>query len=112
MANLQIEQDRIIQQLGEGLSRAAEKFVPWFFQQMPETYFRNVDEPTRMEHMRAVLALRASGQEPRVRIRSNDGRRMTYVLPRDYPGLLVDLLMYDFGDDLIRSAKLYCSRDA
>lgn len=112
MANSQIDQDRVIRQLGEGLSRAAEEFVPWFFQQMPETYFHNVDESTRMEHMRAVLALRASGQEPRVRIRSNDGRRVTYVLPRDYPGLLVDLLMYDFSDDLIRSAKLYCSHDA
>lgn len=112
MADVQIDQDEVIRQLGEGLSRAAEEFVPWFFQQMPETYFRNVDEATRMEHMRAVLALRASGQEPRVRIRSNDGRRVTYVLPRDYPGLLVDLLMYDFGDDLIRSAKLYCSHDA
>ncbi len=112
MADVQIDREEVIRQLGDGLSQAAEEFVPWFFQQMPETYFRNVDEATRMEHMRAVLALRASGQEPRVRIRSNDGRRVTYVLPRDYPGLLVDLLMYDFGDDLIRSAKLYCSHDA
>lgn len=105
------ERQQILTQLCNSLTEAAEDFVPWFYRQMPDTYFKNVDEETRLEHMRAVLALRASGHEPRVRIRSADGRRVTFIVPRDYPGLLVDL-MNDFGDDLIRSAKLYCSHDA
>lgn len=92
------------------MTDAAQEFVAWFADQMPESYYRNVDEATHLEHMRAILALRVSGHEPRMRIRSPDGRRITYLLSLDYPGMLVELLR-DFGNDLIRSAKLFVSRD-
>jgi hypothetical protein len=33
--------------------------------------------------MGAILALRAVGQEPRLRIKSADSRRITYILPEE-----------------------------
>ncbi|MFG0330635.1 MAG: NAD-glutamate dehydrogenase domain-containing protein [Phycisphaerales bacterium] len=110
MLKTDIDPATIIDKLGQSVIQAAEDFVPWFLDQMPETYFQNTSEEMRMEHMRAILALRASGQEPMMRIRSADRRRITYLLPRDYPGMLVNL-MKDFGDELIRSAKLYSSKN-
>jgi len=92
------------------LTAVAREIVPWFLEQMPASYFEDVDPQSRLEHMGAILALRAAGQEPRLRIKSADGRRVTYMLPDDAPGTLTRL-MRDFSDGTIRAAKIYSSRD-
>jgi glutamate dehydrogenase len=92
------------------LTAAARDIVPWFLEQMPAAYFEDFDASARLQHMGAILALRAAGQEPRLRIKSADGRRVTYVLPDDAPGTLTRL-MRDFGEGTIRAAKIYSSRD-
>ena len=99
-----------LQELTGLLTAAAGEMVPWFLEQMPESYFEDFDPTSRLEHMGAILALRAVGQEPRLRIKSADGRRITYVLPEDAPGTLT-ALMRDFSEGVIRAAKLYSSRD-
>jgi glutamate dehydrogenase len=91
------------------LGAAAQEIVPWFCDQMPDSYFEDIDQAARLEHMSAILSLRAAGQEPRLRIKSSDGRRITYVLP-DAPGTLTTL-MRDFREGVIRAAKLYTSKD-
>src|SRR3954451_17501896 len=98
--------------LGELTSRlavAGQELVPWFLEQMPDSYFEDTDQASRLQHMGAILALRAAGQEPRLRIKSADGRRITYILP-DAPGTLTTL-MRDFREGAIRAAKLYSSKD-
>lgn len=110
MSKASIDPHQTIRELSGKLSRAAESFVPWFLEQMPDSYFSDIDEASRLEQMGAILALRTSGQEPRLRIRSHQGRRITYVLPEDAPGALFTL-MQDFGDNHIRAAKLYSSKD-
>jgi glutamate dehydrogenase len=91
------------------LGAAAQEIVPWFCDQMPDSYFEDIDHAARLEHLSAILSLRAAGQEPRLRIKSGDGRRITYVLP-DAPGTLTTL-MRDFREGAIRAAKLYTSKD-
>jgi glutamate dehydrogenase len=91
------------------LSAAVQEIVPWFWEQMPDSYFEDIDQAARLEHMSAFLALRAAGQEPRLRIKSSDGRRITYVVP-EAPGSLTTL-MRDFREGAIRAAKLYTSKD-
>src|SRR5882724_8625617 len=104
------EVDAVLQELTGRLTAAARDIVPWFLEQMPASYFEDVDARSRLEHMGAILALRAVGQEPRLRIKSADGRRVTYVLPDDAPGTLTHL-MRDFSEGTIRAAKIYSSRD-
>jgi glutamate dehydrogenase len=99
-----------VEELTARLAAAAREIVPWFLEQMPESYFEDIDATSRLEHMGAILALRAVGQEPRLRIKSADGRRITYILPEDAPGTLT-ALMRDFSEGVIRAAKLYSSRD-
>jgi glutamate dehydrogenase len=96
-------------QLCGALTGAAEALVPWFLEQMPDSYFEDIEPAARLQHMGAILALRAAGQEPRLRIKSEDGRRITYVIP-DAPGTLTTL-MRDFHEGAIRAAKLYSSKD-
>ena len=93
-------------ELTGSLSDAARDLVPWFLEQMPESYFEDLDATTRLEHLGAILALRAVGQEPRLRIKSADGRRITHILPEDAPGTLTRL-MRDFSEGTIRAAKIY-----
>jgi glutamate dehydrogenase len=91
------------------LGAAAEEVVPWFLAQMPDSYFEDIDAASRLEHMAAICALRAAGQEPRLRMKSGDGRHITYVSP-DAPGTLTTL-MRDFREGTVRGAKLYSSKD-
>src|SRR5262245_1502172 len=106
MSSRPVDVKGICAELTGRLATAAEQLVPWFLEQMPASYFEDVDHASRLEHMGAILALRAVGQEPRLRLESNDGRRITYILPEDAPGTLTTL-MRDFGEGAIRAAKLY-----
>jgi glutamate dehydrogenase len=105
-----VDVEGTLAELANKLGAAARELVPWFIEQMPASYFEDTDHASRLEHMGAILALRAAGQEPRLRIKSADGRRITYVLAEDSPGTLTTL-MRGFGEGEIRAAKLYSSRD-
>ncbi len=100
----------VASELKQRLSAAVDEFVPWYLSQMSPAYFEHIDAPTRSAHMALMLALRAAGQEPWLRMRSRDGNRMTYVLPEDHPGMLTTL-MRDFGEATVRAARIYQSRD-
>jgi glutamate dehydrogenase len=110
MSKSSVDARATLEELTGRLTGAARSLVPWFLEQMPEAYFEDVDPTSRLEQLGAILALRAAGQEPRLRIKSADGRRITYVVPEDAPGTLT-ALMRDFSEGVIRAAKLYSSRD-
>ncbi|MEE2907201.1 MAG: hypothetical protein VX527_05135, partial [Planctomycetota bacterium] len=52
----------VIDQITSGLRAQSEQVVPWFLEQMPPTYFQDTDEETRLVHLRAIIAARASGR--------------------------------------------------
>ncbi len=110
MSKSSVDAQTTLEEIAGRLTGVARSLVPWFLEQMPESYFEDVDPTSRLEQLGAILALRAAGQEPRLRIKSADGRRVTYVLPEDAPGTLT-ALMRDFSEGAIRAAKLYSSRD-
>jgi hypothetical protein len=51
-----------VEELTGRLAAAAREIVPWFLEQMPESYFEDIDATSRLEHMGAILALRAVGR--------------------------------------------------
>jgi glutamate dehydrogenase len=101
---------QVLGDLKNSLQVRAEEFVPWFLEQMPPPYFRDVDKKTQQEHMLAALSLITSQGKQRIRVVSHDERNLTYIMGEDRPGMLRELL-HDFGDILIRSAKMYSSKD-
>jgi glutamate dehydrogenase len=101
--------DIVIEEIGSGLKKTVTTVVPWFMEQMPEAYFRDTDHATRLSHLRAIIAARASGLPLRITLRSDDGHAWTFINDKDYPGLLARLVRSLPTDEPLRSAKVHTS---
>lgn len=101
----------LIDGLMEGLRQTTEEVVPWFVEQMPSVYFQDTDFETRLSHIRAIIAARASGQPPKLTLRSEDGLTWTMVRPLDYPGVLAELVHELPMEPMLRAAKIHTAGD-
>jgi len=101
----------VIDQITNGLRSQSEQVVPWFLEQMPPTYFQDTDEETRLVHLRAIIAARASGRPIEMTLRSEDGSQWTSMRPLDYPGVLAELVSELPKDQPLRAAKIHTAHD-
>ncbi len=101
----------VVDSLLESLRRTSDEVVPWFLEQMPPVYFQDTDEATRLSHLRAIVAARASGRPLELTLRSEDGSQWTSMRPLDYPGVLAELAAELPIDLLLRSAKIHTAAD-
>ena len=101
----------LIDELAAGLHATAAAVVPWFLDQMPAAYFQDTDHETRMSHMRAIIAARASGLPLQMTLRSADSHRWTFLNERDEPGLLARLVAQLPADQPLRAAKVHGTAD-
>ena len=99
----------IIDELTGKLRTTAREVVPWFLGGMPRRYFEDTDPATRLQHLAAILALRASAMPIRLTLENADGSEWTFIQDRDYPGLLAELLDQLPSDRPLASAKLHTS---
>jgi len=102
---------QLIGELTSSLRETAEEVVPWFIEQMPPMYFQDTDHKARLTHLRAILAAKASGQPPKLTLRSEDGRQWTMIRPLDYPGVLADVVHELPTDMPLRAAKIHTAAD-
>ena len=103
--------EEVIDQITGGLRAQSEQVVPWFLEQMPPTYFQDTDEETRLIHLRAIIAARASGRPIEMTLRSEDGSQWTSMRPLDYPGVLAELVAELPTDQPLRAAKIHTAHD-
>ncbi len=103
--------DEVVEHLLEGLRSTSDEVVPWFLEQMPPVYFQDTDEATRLSHLRAIVAARASGRPLELTLRSEDGSQWTSMRPLDYPGVLAELVAELPHDQPLRSAKIHTAAD-
>lgn len=101
----------LIEELVEGLRRTAEDTVPWFLEKMPPMYFQDTDHASRLSHLRAIIAARASGRPLELMLRSEDGSEWTFMRPLDYPGVLAELVRELPNDRPLRKAKIHTATD-
>ena len=101
----------VVDQVVESLRATSEEVVPWFLEQMPRVYFQDTDEETRLVHLRAIIAARASGRPVEMTLRSEDGTEWTSMRPLDYPGVLTELVAELPKDSPLRAAKIHTARD-
>lgn len=99
--------DELKHDLLDGLSSTTEQIVPWFVKEMPKAYFLDTDHETRLTHLRAIVAGRASGQPLSIRLSSPDAHSYTFITERDRPGLLAQLVRTLPEDIPLRSAKVH-----
>jgi len=102
----------VIDQVVDSLRATSEEVVPWFLEQMPNVYFQDTDEETRLVHLRAIIAARASGRPVELTLRSEDGSEWTSMRPLDYPGVLAELVAELPRDQPLRAATIHTARDS
>ena len=102
----------IIHQLTKQQTATIESVVPWFLNNMPGAYFRQVGEETRLDHLRAIAAIHDANMEMHMNLKTAlpDGRRVfTYIRPSSKKGKLLSL-MSELPWDHNRSEYLPLSR--
>ncbi|MDP6601408.1 MAG: NAD-glutamate dehydrogenase [Phycisphaerales bacterium] len=92
------------------LRATAEELVPWFLEQMPLMYFQDTDRDTQLAHLRSIIAAKASGRPIELTQRSEDGSEWTFMRPRDYPGILAEV-MAELPLGTLRAAKIHTADD-
>ncbi|MDP7028826.1 MAG: NAD-glutamate dehydrogenase [Phycisphaerales bacterium] len=95
----------------DSLRVTSEEVVPWFLEQMPGVYFQDTDEETRLVHLRAIIAARASGRPVELTLRSEDANEWTSMRPLDYPGVLAELVAELPKDQPLRAATIHTAHD-
>ena len=103
--------ESLVDELTLSLRDTAEDVVPWFLEQMPQMYFQDTDPATRLSHLRAITAAKASGRPIELTLRSEDGSEWTAMRPLDYPGVLAEIVSELPHDRHLRAAKIHTAND-
>jgi glutamate dehydrogenase len=90
---------------------AAEKIVPEFLTRMPAAYYHDMDDEVRLSHLKAIIALEASGQPQEVVLRNAQGTRYTCINAHSYPGQLHELVRRLPNVLPLCSAQVYTATD-
>jgi len=101
----------VIDKVTGSLRSTAEEIVPWFLEQMPLMYFQDTDEQTQLAHLRAIIAVRASGLPIELTLRNEDNTQWTCMRPLDYPGVLADIMAGLPWNQTLRTAKIHTAGD-
>ncbi|MDP7008682.1 MAG: NAD-glutamate dehydrogenase [Phycisphaerales bacterium] len=101
----------VIDQVTNTLRETAEGVVPWFLDQMPLMYFQDTSEADQLAHLRAMIAAKASGRPIELTLRSEDSSQWTMIRPRDYPGVLAEIMEELPWDQTLRTAKIHTATD-
>ena len=101
----------LVDALAAEFRSTAESVVPWFVSQMPAVYFQDTSPAEQREHLRALIAARASGRSPDMNFRSADGRSVTAIRTESRSGVLAEILASLPTDASLRAAKIHTSVD-
>lgn len=85
----------MIHELTQQQTRSIERVVPWFLATMPAPYFRQVPESFRLDHIKAISAIKDANTDMHMNLRTHlpDGRVvLTFIRPGTMPGLLLSMI--------------------
>ncbi|MCB0166823.1 MAG: NAD-glutamate dehydrogenase [Anaerolineae bacterium] len=88
-----------------------EQVTPHFYQTMPEAYFNDIDEESQRNHLKAIIAIEATGLPLELILRSENGLQYTFINDENYPGQLSRLVKQITHDLPLSSAKVYTASD-
>jgi len=78
-----VTQTAMIHELTQQQTRSIEKVVPWFLATMPAPYFRQVPESFRLDHIKAISAIKDANMDMHMNLKTHlpDGRQVrTYIM--------------------------------
>jgi hypothetical protein len=62
-------------------NESVHEVVPWFFDNMPASYFKAVEKDARLSHLRAITAVKVSGMAPDLTIKDAETKTFTFIRP-------------------------------
>jgi len=106
----------MIHELKEDQESTINKTVPWFLDNMPPAYFRQVGYSTRLDHVKAITSLRGADMEMSLSMKSvtaDDRRVVTFISPSNQPGLILSQLasLPSYSDRSLSRVQIYTSND-
>jgi len=90
--NTLLRNSAITYELEKAQRASAESIVPWFFDNMPRSYFRHVDAEDINKHLRAMSALQVAGVGTMPSLTLSGDNEVTYIRSDDRTGLLRSFL--------------------
>ena len=78
---------------------------------LPQEYFEQLRETERLEHFKALVALKVCDVDQEIMLRQQDGSRVTIISTQNYPGQLARM-MHELPDEFpLIGAKIFTSAD-
>ncbi|KAL7566432.1 hypothetical protein ACA910_000913 [Epithemia clementina (nom. ined.)] len=90
-----VTQKALIYELTQQQTKTIETVVPWFLENMPPSYFDQIPEPFRMDHIKAIAAIKDANMDLYLNLKSHmpDGREVfTFIRPGTKPGTLLSMI--------------------
>ncbi len=90
-----VTQNAMIYELTQQQARTIEDVVPWFLANMPASYFRQVPDHFRMDHIKAIAAIKDANMDLYLNLKSHthDERLIyTFIRPGTEPGTLLRMV--------------------
>lgn len=77
-----VTQTAMIHELTQQQTRSIEKVVPWFLNTMPAPYFRQVPESFRLDHIKAISAIKDANMDMHMNLKTHlpDGRQVSWIV--------------------------------
>lgn len=92
------------------LHESAQDLIPWFFNDMPEYYFRTHNEDEVIKHLMALVSGLVRDQKQSMALHSPCGDMVTHITPGGDMKALARVLR-EYLDKDIQIARIYSSRD-
>lgn len=102
----------MIMEMSQNSFQIVEKIVPWYLNSLPASYFMEVSEATRMEHLKGLVALRGISHAEDLSLTltsvgTDQKKDVTVLRTQGKPGVLREMLKYaaktgDATDELER----------
>jgi len=91
-----VTQNAMIYELTQQQTRTIERVVPWFLRNMPASYFQQVPESFRMDHIKAIAAVEDANMDLYLNLKSHTSDRSrtiyTFIRPSTQPGTLLSMV--------------------
>lgn len=91
-------------------SKVAEDVVPWFYENMPEYYFRTHTKEEQLKHLRGLVSGQVTSEGQKVVFKSPCGKKLTFISPGGGNKELISVLEQLKGEDIL-NARMYASKD-
>eukprot|EP00980_Cylindrotheca_fusiformis_P007187 scaffold1514_cov118-Cylindrotheca_fusiformis.AAC.7 len=90
-----VTQNAMIYELTQNQAATIQSVVPWFLKNMPASYFYQVPESFRMDHIKAIASIKDANMDLYLNLKSHahDGRVIyTFIRPGTEPGTLLSMV--------------------